>query len=101
MRSGESMFVVNLSYIKPLDTVDKYLPKHQEFLMQQYYSGVFVAFGGKVPRTGGVILARGKSREELDAIIERDPFIEAGIADYEITQFTPNFVAKGLEALKD
>ncbi len=95
------MFIVNLSYIKPLDTVDKHLPEHLDFLRQQYSKGIFVASGRKVPRTGGVILARGKSRKELLKILEADPFIQAGIADYEITQFTPSLVAEGLEVLKD
>ena len=55
----------------------------------------------KVPRTGGVILAKGKSRKELQAILKEDPFVQAGIADYEITQFTLNMVAEGLESLKE
>ena len=95
------MFIVNLSYIKPLDTVDKHLPEHLEFLMEQYSKGIFIASGRKVPRTGGVILAKGKSRQELLGILEADPFNQAGVADYEVTQFTPNLVAEGLESLKE
>ena len=34
-------------------------------------------------------------------ILEKDPFIKDGIADYEITQFTPSLIAEGLEALKE
>jgi uncharacterized protein YciI len=95
------MFIVNLSYIKPLDAVDKHLSEHVEFLKQQYSKGIFIVSGRKIPRTGGVILARGKSRKELLKILEEDPFLKAGIADYEITQFTPNLFAEGLEVLSD
>jgi len=95
------MFIVNLSYIKPLDLVDKHLPEHKEFLKEQYARGIFIASGRKVPRTGGIIIARAKSRKELLAILEADPFIKDGIADYDITQFTPSLIAEGLEALRD
>ena len=95
------MFIVNLSYIKPLDTVDRHLPEHKDFLLEQYAKGVFIASGRKIPRTGGIILARAESRKELLMILEKDPFIKDGIADYEITQFAPSLIAEGLEALKE
>jgi hypothetical protein len=36
---------------------------------------------------GGIILAVGKSREEIEAIIQHDPFIARGLADFRIIQF--------------
>ena len=35
------MFIVNLTYIKPLDTVEKFLEKHIDFLNQYYTKGRF------------------------------------------------------------
>ena len=35
------MFIVNLTYIKPLDTVEKFLEKHIDFLNQYYTKGIF------------------------------------------------------------
>ena len=52
------MFIVNLTYIKPLDAVEKYLEKHIDFLNQYYTKGLFIASGRKNPRTGGIILMR-------------------------------------------
>jgi uncharacterized protein YciI len=40
-----------------------------------------------VPRTGGVIVARVKTREEVEALIHEDPFYKEGIADYEVVEF--------------
>ena len=54
------MFIVNLTYIKPLDTVEKFLEKHIDFLNQYYTKGHFIASGRKNPRTGGIILMRAK-----------------------------------------
>ena len=45
------MFIVNLTYIKPLDTVEKFLEKHIDFLNQYYTKGHFIASGRKNPRT--------------------------------------------------
>jgi uncharacterized protein YciI len=42
-----------------------------------------------------------KSRDELDAILAKDPFHIAGIADYEIMEFIPSMVAEGFEKLKE
>lgn len=95
------MFVVSLTYKVELSEVDKHIDAHISYLEEQYKSGNFLASGRKVPRTGGIILAQAESREELEAIIRVDPFFEADVADYEITEFVPTKTAKGLEALKD
>ncbi len=54
------MFIVNLTYIKPLVEVEKFLEKHIDFLNQYYTKGLFIASGRKNPRTGGIILMRAK-----------------------------------------
>ena len=52
------MFVVILTYVKPLAEIDRQMRAHMKFLDEQYAAKVFVASGRQVPRTGGVILAR-------------------------------------------
>ena len=42
-----------------------------------------------------------KTRDELEAILAKDPFHIAGIADYEIMEFTPSMVAEGFEKLTE
>lgn len=49
-------------------------------------SGTVVS-GRKIPREGGIILAVGKSRVEIEAIIREDPFYEHGLADFRIIEF--------------
>jgi len=93
------MFVVNLTYIKPLEEIGRHLEAHREFLVRQYADGVFLASGPKNPRDGGVILASGKvSRSELDTILNLDPFRQYELATYDVTEFTP---AKYAPALVD
>lgn len=95
------MFIVSLTYVAPLERVDAALSAHVAYLEEQYAAGVFLASGRKVPRTGGVILAKAGSREALDAVLARDPFALAGVATYDVTEMAVSKAAPGLELLID
>jgi len=94
------MFIVSLTYIKPLEEVEKHLEAHVEYLKKQYAANSFIASGRKVPRTGGVILSKLEDRGILEKILEEDPFKIHGIADYEIIEFIPTMTGKGYENLR-
>lgn len=83
------MFVVILDYVKPLEDVDRLRSAHIAFLDAQYEKGLFIASGPLRPRTGGLIIAKGMGREELDAILALDPFHREGIANYKVVEFEP------------
>lgn len=95
------MFVVSITYKVELSEVDQHIEAHVAYLKEQYKNGNFLASGRKVPRTGGVILAKAESREKLDAILEADPFFQANVADYDVTEFVPTMTAEGLDGLKE
>jgi uncharacterized protein YciI len=84
------MFVVLLNYIKPLPEVERFVGEHREFLERYYASGNFLLSGRKEPRTGGVILALGGTRSEVESIVRNDPFHREKIADYQIIEFLPS-----------
>lgn len=94
------MFIVSLSYIRPLEEVDAALEAHVGWLKQGYAEGVFVASGRKVPRDGGVILAQAADRATLERRLAQDPFALASVARYDIIEFIPSMTAAGLEGLK-
>lgn len=81
------MYVVSLNYVAPLEELDAVIDGHIAFLDRHYASGTFLASGRKVPRTGGVILARSESEEALRAILAEDPFWQKKLATYDIQQF--------------
>ena len=93
------MFIVTLDYVRPVEEVDLHMDAHRAWLEGHYASGVFLASGPKMPRTGGVILARAGSQEEIESILAEDPFQVHGVAKFTITQFTVRTAARGLEAL--
>jgi uncharacterized protein YciI len=81
------MYIINLHYIVPLEQLDKHMKEHVVFLKKYYSKNVFVASGRKVPRTGGIILALAKSKEEVEEIISEDPFYIHKLAEFSITEF--------------
>ena len=88
-----------MTYTAPLSEVDAHIEPHLAWVAGGYDSGTFLASGRKEPRTGGVILAQGE-RSQLEALVATDPFVLAGVADYEITQVQLSRTAQGLEGLK-
>lgn len=87
------MVIIELTYKKTRDVVEQYLQKHCDFLARYYEQGIFIASGPKVPRDGGVILAKADKNEVLK-LIESDPFYVHSIADYKLVQFEPNRYTK-------
>ncbi|MCU4483207.1 YciI family protein [Acinetobacter ursingii] len=80
------MFIVSLNYIKPLNEVDALIQPHIDWLNRYFAEGLFISAGRKQPRTGGVILVKTMSREQLEHILQQDPFQQ--VADYQITEVT-------------
>jgi len=81
------MFLLLLKYKVPIEQVERVTPAHREFLDECYRAEKLLISGPRVPRTGGVIVARVKTREEADVLIHEDPFFKEGIADYEVVEF--------------
>ena len=71
----------------PLEQLDLHMAAHVKFLHKYYKMNVFVASGRKVPRTGGIILALAKSKDEVELIMNSDPFVKNKLAEYSITEF--------------
>ena len=87
MQDWAVMFVIELSYKVDLAEIDAHMAAHVKFLKKYYASGNFLVSGRKIPRDGGIILAVGASREQIQAIIQEDPFHAHGLADFRIIEF--------------
>ena len=81
------MFVIELIYKVDLAKIDAHMKAHVAFLKKYYASGHFLVSGRKIPRDGGIILAVGESRAEIEAIVSEDPFCKHGLADTRIIEF--------------
>ncbi|MET9687166.1 YciI family protein [Streptomyces sp. NPDC006514] len=95
------MFVMELSYTAPIESVEEQMDAHIAWLDGYYAAGVFLASGRKVPRDGGVILAGGVSRAEIERIAAEDPFSVAGVCDYTITEFIATKTSADLSTVRE
>lgn len=83
------MFVVILTYKKPLEIIDQYVAEHRAYLDKGYKDNFFIASGPQNPRTGGIIISQLNNRAQLENILKQDPFIIHELADYEMIEFNP------------
>jgi uncharacterized protein YciI len=95
------MFVIELVYKVDLSEIDAHMAAHVAFLKKYYASGNFLVSGRKIPRDGGIILAVGKSKEQIEGIIQEDPFHEHGLADFRIIEFRASQRAADIQKLID
>jgi uncharacterized protein YciI len=81
------MFVIELIYKAPLAEIDAAMTAHVRFLRKYYASGHFIVSGRKIPRDGGIIVAVGRSRDDIAALAAEDPFCKRGLAEARIIEF--------------
>jgi uncharacterized protein YciI len=81
------MFIIELTYTADLSRIDAAMPAHMRFLRTHYAAGRFVVSGRKIPRDGGIIVAVGTSRDEIEAIARQDPFVARGLAEVRVIEF--------------
>lgn len=91
------MFIIELVYKASLEEIDAHMAAHVRFLKKYYAAGKFLVSGRKKPREGGIILAVGKDREEIEAIAAEDPFHRLGLADFRIIEFRASQKADDIE----
>ena len=93
-----SLFIVELTYKSGLDEIDAHMTAHVRFLKKYYASGNFLMSGRKLPRTGGIILAVGESREQIEELVKEDPFHQHGLADVRVIEFRVSQKADDLQS---
>jgi uncharacterized protein YciI len=92
------MFVVILKYADGLEKIEEHLVAHRLFLDKYYGLNKFICSGAQTPRTGGVILCKADSLEEVKQIVSEDPFNIHGAAEYSIIEFTPTKYASAFQS---
>ena len=86
-------------YRRPLDEVLKIVDEHRAYLRTLESRGWLLASGPLDPRHGGALLLRVPDDDvnrTLDGIRDGDPFVKAGVAQYELLPWSPNI---GVERL--
>lgn len=81
------MFVSILSYQREVDRGSDLFASHREFVEARIADGVLLCSGPRIGVAGGVMLARGEDEAALRRTLDSDPFVEAGLATYELVGF--------------
>jgi uncharacterized protein YciI len=95
------MFVIELVYKADLAKIDAAMAAHVRFLKKYYAAGNFLISGRKIPRDGGIILAVGTTRAQIEDIVREDPFCARGLADFRIIEFRASQKASDIQARID
>ena len=93
------MFIIELIYIQSLKAIDKHMREHMQYLDKYYASGNFIMSGRKIPRTGGIIIAKGATKKAVEKIMKEDPFYKHGLAECTLTEFNASQKAKNIDEL--
>ena len=91
------MFVIELIYKADLTDIDAHMRAHVAFLNKYYAAGHFLVSGRKIPRDGGIIIAVGKTRDEIEAIVKEDPFHRHGLAEFRVIEFRASQRARDIQ----
>ncbi len=78
-------YVIDLTYIVPLEQVDPHVEEHMAVLRRHAETGTIMASGPKSPRTGGIIVTHDVEESAVQALINDDPFQQ-----YELTGLRPS-----------
>jgi uncharacterized protein YciI len=81
------MYILISTYTQPIEKVNAQLENHRAWLAGHYASGRILVSGRRNPPTGGVIILRADSREEIKELLTDDPYTVHGLVSYEIVAF--------------
>jgi uncharacterized protein YciI len=85
-----------IRYRRPLEEVMAVTDAHRAYLHTLHEQGVVLIAGPLDPRYGGALLLRVADVAALDTVRDEDPYVRAGVAQYELL---PWAVATGKDAL--
>ena len=89
-----------IRYRKPVEEVLRHIDAHRAYLQELKAKGLLLCSGPLEPRFGGAALFRVPDGADcaatLDALRDADPYVKAGVAQYELL---PWAVATGREDL--
>lgn len=88
--------VLKSTYLQPPDVVEQTRPAHLKFLEAEIEAGRLLLAGRQDDGSGGVLITTDMTAEEAKAVLDRDPYVQGGVARYERTSFNGGYRAAGL-----
>jgi uncharacterized protein YciI len=91
-----------IRYRRPLEDVLSHLDAHRGYLRGLNEQGILLVSGPFSPRNGGALLLRlteGNFEAQLDRIRDNDPYVKAGVAQYEMLVWEPGIGREEIDKL--
>jgi uncharacterized protein YciI len=91
-----------IRYRRPLEEVLSHVDAHRAYLRGLNEQGILLVSGPFSPRNGGALILRlpeGDLEAQLDRIRDNDPYVKAGVAQYEMLVWEPGIGREALEKL--
>ena len=82
-------FIIELTYTVPAERLAEIVVEHRAFLQTGYQRGWLLMSGPQAPRTGGIVVARAPSLEDIRQFFQDDPYQLKGAATYRFIEFEP------------
>jgi len=82
-------YLVEVTFSAPLEQIQPIVEAHRAFLQTGFDKGWLLMSGPMEPRTGGFIIGRAPSLEELQDFFSNDPYLLGSLADYRFVEFVP------------
>ncbi|MGO9379023.1 MAG: YciI family protein [Dissulfurispiraceae bacterium] len=82
-------FIILSTYTVPFEQLGDNIADHRAFLQAGYDRGMLLCSGPQATKTGGAIIARASSIEELQGFFHGDPYQKRGLAKYQFIEFEP------------
>lgn len=93
------MFVIQLKFSTNKANASQFMDRHNAWLREGFNKGFFLLAGTIQPKLGGAILAHNATLEQVQAIVNEDPFVIEGVVVSEIIEITPSKAVPQLEFL--
>lgn len=82
-------FLVEITYTVAFEALSSVVPDHRAFLQTGYDKGWLLMSGPLNPKTGGIVVAKAPSIDDLRAFFSKDPYSIKGLAKYRFVEFEP------------
>ena len=84
------------TYLQPPDVIDQTRPAHVKFLAAEIDAGRLLVAGRQEDGSGGVLITTDMTVDEAHALLDRDPYVQGGVASYERRSFNGAYRVAGL-----
>ncbi len=82
-------FLITITYTVSAEQRSEVLPDHRVFLKTGYEKGWLLCSGPTADKTGGLVVARAPSLEDIQRFFEDDPYQQKNAATHAFAEFDP------------